>query len=69
MQKEGPSLPDIVIELGAVSRGKAYKRKCSREVYNRNSWICGCNKANALFCFPCLLFNGDKAWTNVGVTD
>ncbi|XP_018328999.1 zinc finger MYM-type protein 1 isoform X3 [Agrilus planipennis] len=34
-----------------------------------NSWICGCNKKNALFCFPCLLFGGDKAWTEVGVKD
>ena len=29
----------------------------------------GCAVDNALFCFPCLLFGGDKAWTVSGQKD
>lgn len=34
--------------------------------------ICGyvdVNKKKSVFCFPCLLFGGDAAWTRSGVTD
>ncbi|CAH2015728.1 unnamed protein product [Acanthoscelides obtectus] len=41
----------------------------SSEIYHRHDWICGCNIKNALFWFSCILFGGDKAWTEVGVTD
>lgn len=69
LKKNGRPLPDITIEVAGVSRGKTYKRQFNKEIYSRNDWICGCNRKNALFCFPCLLFGGDKAWTEVGVTD
>jgi hypothetical protein len=69
LKRRGRPLPDIVIEAGGISRGRAFKRHFNKEVYTRNDWICGCNKKNALFCFPCLLFGGDKAWTHVGVID
>lgn len=69
LKAKGRPLPDISIEKTGVSRGKSYTRKFSRDIYSKNEWICGCNKKNALYCFPCLLFGGDKAWTEIGVTD
>ncbi|CAH1117438.1 unnamed protein product [Phaedon cochleariae] len=69
LKRQGRPLPDIFIEKSGLSRGKSYTRKFSRDIYFKNDWICGCNKNNALYCFPCLLFGGDKAWTEIGVTD
>lgn len=69
LKEEGRPLPDIFIEKHGSSRGKSYKRHFNRDIYSRKNWICGCNRKNALFCFPCLLFGGEKAWTQVGVTD
>ena len=54
LKDEGRPLPDIYIEKEGSSRGKSYKRLFNREIYSRNNWICGCNKTNALFCFPCV---------------
>ncbi|XP_076259361.1 zinc finger MYM-type protein 1-like [Rhynchophorus ferrugineus] len=68
-KSKGRPLPDIIIEKSGASRGKNYTRKFNRDIYLKNDWICGCNKKNALYCFPCLLFGGDKAWTKIGITD
>ncbi|KAL4089358.1 hypothetical protein QTP88_024405 [Uroleucon formosanum] len=38
-------------------------------LYLKNKWLCGCEIKQALFCFPCLLFGGETAWTKIGVTD
>lgn len=69
LKEDGRPLPDIIIQKQGCSRGKPYARQFNKDIYARNNWICGCNKKNALFCFPCLLFGGDKSWTEVGVTD
>ncbi|XP_072378059.1 zinc finger MYM-type protein 1-like [Diabrotica undecimpunctata] len=66
---KGRPLPDIKIVKEGSSRGKNYKRQFNCDIYTRNSWICGCNRKNALFGFPCVLFGGDKSWTQVDVTD
>lgn len=69
LKEDGRPLPDIHIAKEGSSRGKQYKRQFNREVYSKNEWICGSSKKNALFCFPCVLFGGDKSWTQNGVTD
>ncbi|XP_030760634.1 uncharacterized protein LOC115885760 [Sitophilus oryzae] len=71
LKQKGRPLPDLVIEQPSSSKGKSYyTRKFTRDIYSKNNWICGCNRKNALYCFTCLLFGGgDKAWTQVGVTD
>lgn len=51
------------------SKGYNYTRKFDEKVYKENSWICGCELTNKLFCFPCILFGGDKAWTEKGQND
>ena len=42
--------------------------------YTKHSWLAGCVVSNALYCFPCLLFqsvgSGTEAlWTTTGVRD
>uniref|UniRef100_H3BEE8 HAT C-terminal dimerisation domain-containing protein n=1 Tax=Latimeria chalumnae TaxID=7897 RepID=H3BEE8_LATCH len=32
-------------------------------------WLCGSASKKSLFCFPCLLFGGEVAWTQTGVND
>ena len=51
------------------SRGRSFTRKFNQSLYDKTPWLCGCNKKNALFCFPCLLFGGDSSWTKYGVND
>lgn len=69
LKKQGRPMPDINIEVSGVSRGRTYKRRCNRVViYSKNDWICACNRKNALFCFPCLLYGGETLWTETGVT-
>lgn len=44
-------------------------RHFSKEIYNKFNWICGCDKVNALFCFPCVLFYSecmDETWSLIG---
>ncbi|XP_070400169.1 uncharacterized protein [Nothobranchius furzeri] len=68
----GPDQPDVKISQQEKERGKLYTLGFSRNWYTRKAWLSGCNQANALFCFPCLLFKTagtDKAWIESGVTD
>lgn len=69
VKSDGRPLPDIIIENAGSSRGKAYKRSFNRDIYTRNKWICGCNIKNALFCFPCVLMEGEHSWSRVGIRD
>lgn len=51
---------------------KRFSRRCFKNrLYDRNSWICGCDVLNRFFCFPCLLFAKctDKSWTKTGIAD
>lgn len=55
-----------------ASEKRSFTRKFSAEIYSKCKWICGCEKTNALFCFPCLLYfkdGMDKTWTRKGFTD
>nr|XP_054598746.1 zinc finger MYM-type protein 1-like [Nothobranchius furzeri] len=68
----GPDQPDVKISQQDKEMGKLYTRGFSRNWYTRKAWLAGCNHANALFCFPFLLFKTagtDKAWIESGVTD
>lgn len=66
----GRPLPDICINQSAkCSKNRTYQRHFNREIYDAYSWICGCNLRNALFCFPCLLFGSNDAWSKNGVRD
>lgn len=53
----------------AVSNKKVYKRRFNIDTYNKYSWLCGCTNTRKLYCFPCILFGGDAAWTQKGIDD
>lgn len=59
-----PSLPNLKLEYKA--RGNTLIRKFNDENYSRWTWLCGCPTTNALYCFPCIIFEGEDAWTSTG---
>ena len=70
-------LPDL--NLTQTSERKAqnrtFTRRFSRDIYNRNNWICGCKVSTLLYCFPCVLFfylagiETDANWARKGIKD
>jgi hypothetical protein len=69
VKDHGHPLPDLQIVITSSSRKSTYQRKFNPEIYSKHDWQCGCNVKSALFCFPCLHFGGDAAWTKTGVMD
>jgi hypothetical protein len=71
----GPPRPDLNIKQVSTKGEKAYTRSFKNNWYHRKTWLAGCDVANALFCYPCLLFHPENntadgtAWTIKGVTD
>ncbi|XP_013882550.1 zinc finger MYM-type protein 1 [Austrofundulus limnaeus] len=68
----GPDRPDIKLEQQTTDRGRSYTRTFSRTWFSIKPWLTACSEANALFCFPCLLFKSsgtDPAWIKTGITD
>lgn len=64
----GPDKPDLVINQQTKEKSKVYNRSFCRSWFERKSWL----TANALFCFPCILFKSqkcDSTWTQSGQTD
>ena len=52
-----------------MCRGRKYNRRFQTNIYTKHEWMCGCPVKKAVFCFPCILFGGEPAWTKTGVTD
>lgn len=69
IKEKGRLTPKLIISQKAVSKGKSYFRHFNDEMYNRFKWMCGCSEKNKFFCFPCLLFGGDAAWTKEGTNN
>ncbi|XP_063818962.1 zinc finger MYM-type protein 1-like isoform X2 [Pseudophryne corroboree] len=69
VKKRGRPTPLLDIKQRSVSRKKEYTRNFNLDIYKNHEWLCGCDVQNALFCFPCLLFGGDAAWTDKGISD
>lgn len=68
----GPDKPNLVMSQQSKEKNKSYNRSFCRSWFERKSWLTGCGEANALFCFPCILFKSDKCdstWTETGQTD
>ncbi|XP_028670787.1 uncharacterized protein LOC114661764 [Erpetoichthys calabaricus] len=62
----GPHQPD---ELVIIQEGNGKKRSFNPEWFYRKSWLTASISKKALFCFPCLLFEGESVWTTTGFTD
>ena len=67
----GRPIPYLDIKQKEKSKNKEFCRTFRNEIYNRNSWICGCDSSNQMYCFPCLLFakNKDSTWSKTGTSD
>ena len=65
----GRPMPNIKLTQTSYKSKKPYSRKFNVDLYKRHKWLCGSSEKNALFCFPCLLFEGDDSWARIGVTD
>ncbi|KAK6325060.1 hypothetical protein J4Q44_G00044020 [Coregonus suidteri] len=71
----GPPRPNLIIQQVSTKGGKSYTRGFSKNWYERKTWLAGCDVANAVFCYPCLLIHPEggtadsTAWTATGVTD
>lgn len=65
----GRPIPDLKIEKQSGSGQRSRCRKFNKNVYDKNSWICGCEETNKLFCFVCVLFGGDETWSKKGTDD
>ncbi|XP_068431873.1 zinc finger MYM-type protein 1-like [Clinocottus analis] len=69
----GPDQPsDLNIKQQTGVNGKLHMRSFRKDWYTRKPWLAGCSHANAVFCFPCLLFKStgtDSSWTDTGVRD
>lgn len=68
----GPDKPEMNISQQTKEKDKLYKQSFCLSWLNRKTWLAGCGAANALFCFPCILFRSDKCdstWTKTGLTD
>lgn len=57
-----PELPDLTQKL------KSFTRHFTISSYEKYTWLTGCTKLNALFCWSCLLFGQDRntSWTKTG---
>ena len=72
VKERGPDQPNITIIQQSKDRGRQYTRSFSRTWFSSKAWLTACSEANALFCFPCLLFQtsgSDPAWIKTGISD
>lgn len=67
----GRPKPVLSLSQKQTVKGREFRRLFKNKLYDRNSWICGCDVLNRFFCFPCLLFakGTDESWTKTGVAD
>lgn len=61
----GPDQPDIAL----TQTHKTQTRHFNARWYKRKPWLTASERKKSLFCFNCLLFGGDMAWTLNGVRD
>lgn len=58
-------------DVEITQKDKRQNRKfCVRPIwFQRKDWLTASVAKHSLFCFPCLLFGGDTAWTQQGIVD
>ena len=60
-------MTQLCLENKQSVKGKDVIRKFKMNIYQKNYWICGCEIKNSLFCFPCILFDGEPSWSKNGI--
>ncbi|XP_042213104.1 zinc finger MYM-type protein 1-like [Homarus americanus] len=69
VKRLGPHQPDLILEQSSKDKGKEYVRRFTTSWYEKKKWLCGSASRKSLFCFPCLLFGGEVAWSQLGIND
>jgi len=66
----GRPMPDLKLTQVIKKKTRQFTRTFTNDIYTKyNNWLCGYDKRNAVFCFPCLLFGGELVWTKTGMRD
>lgn len=65
--------PDMKnLKSNYTKSGNNMTRNFNRSSYSSHKWLCGSEKNNKLFCWPCLLFHSNQdrgVWSKTGFTD
>ncbi|XP_057705172.1 uncharacterized protein LOC130923456 [Corythoichthys intestinalis] len=72
VKERGPHQPDIQMNQHFKDKGANCTHTFSKTWFANKAWLTGCSETNALFCFPCLLFQmpqSDPLWIKTGLTD
>lgn len=66
----GPHQPEDIVITQTVKKGdKTGLRHFHPTLFKDVSWLTASEEKKSLFCFPCLLFGGEKTWTHAGYKD
>ena len=65
----GPPKPIISCCASSSDRGRSYQRHVKVDWNEKCEWLCGSTEKEAVFCFSCLLFGGERRWTQTGFND
>ena len=57
VKQRGRPTPQINLSKQSSSHGKMYTRRFKDVYFKRKEWLCASDVDNALYCFPCLVFN------------
>ncbi|PNF14161.1 hypothetical protein B7P43_G13483, partial [Cryptotermes secundus] len=64
--EEGAPKPNLILH----TKVKSCTRHFNTSLYEAIPWLCGCDKLNKLFCWPCLLFSKEKhVFNSAGYND
>lgn len=70
IKEMGPDRPMLSIcQTSVLANGRQVNHYFNTDWYTKVPWLCGCADRKLLYCFPCLLFRGDKVWTKIGTAD
>lgn len=66
VKKAGAHHPN---DIHITQKDKRQNRSFCVTWFQRKDWLTASLAKKSLFCFPCLLFGGDTAWTQQGIVD
>lgn len=69
IKRLGRPIPNLKLKQSITSKNRTFNRLFNTDIYSKHLWLCGCDVKNELFCFPCLLFEGEELWTKTGMSD
>jgi hypothetical protein len=63
-------MPNLnIVKTAKGRKDLSCNRNFKQEIYDKHSWICGCEVMNALFCFHFLLSGSNDSWSRGRIKD